>query len=251
MRTNNLTSTLFAALFCLCFSVSADAQFLKKLGKIASTVGNTANEITKTTQTVQTIQKDIKELTGSEPEADASEPTAEETGAEQPVAVADTPPTASKPSIKAGAPKTEKVPSGQSKQVAINGGSTTMRNMLGSYSMQLLECTGNSSSQTVTITFLVEHSLPNQSLFLYQKDTRAYANGQDFAHTDRFVGTKSGNNMVPTDIPIQCRLVIRNVVPSVQSFDSVLLQMKTQNKDGGRGDQKGTLELRNLAIHWN
>ncbi len=122
--------------------------------------------------------------------------------------------------------------------------------MLNGYTVQILACQGDAGAQTVTITFMVEHPLANQSLTLHSKDTRAYAQGLDYTNTDRFVGSRANTNMVPTEIPMECRLVIRNVVPSVKSFDSVTLNMKTHNKDGGKGDQKCTLELRKLAINW-
>ena len=258
MRTNSFFSAALLTLFCCFFSASLEAQFMKKLDKFAQKVEKTTKEVAKVNNSVQTVRQEIKVLTETEPEQKTTEVPATEQAENSPNTT-DKGTTANsgnenpKPApvkIKVATP-TEKVASGQSKNISINGASATVRNMLNAYTAQIISCQGNSSDQTVTLTFMMEHQLANQSLYIYSKDTKAYAKGQDYTNTDQYVGSKSFSNTVPTDIPMECRLVIRNVVSSVKSFDSVIMNMKTQNKDGGKGDQKGTLELRNLAIEWN
>lgn len=267
MRTNHLTSMFFATLFCCIFSVSLPAQnFFKKLDKFTQKVEKTTRDISKVNNSVQTVRKEVAEFTAEEPQQEtAPEPEQETSAADEPLAGTDTKPetvttqksnqSANFPQPKVSKAKTNppvvKVPGGQSQKISINGGNATVQNMLGSYTIQVLDCQGNSSDQTVTITFMVEHQLPNQTFHIIQKDTKAYAKGQDYTNIDRYVGSKSFHNMVPTEIPMECRVVIRNVVPSVKTFDSVMLNMKTQNKDGGKGGQKGSLEMKNLNINWN
>jgi len=264
MRTHNLTSMLFATLFCCFFSISLSAQnFFSKLDKISQTVEKSTQNIRKVNNSVQNVRREVAVFTGEVPkEETTNEPdqsattdsgsTGNRSTASVPASPKNNTNNSQVKALKGKQPTLAvKVPSGQSKNVSINGSNAIVRNMLGSYTIQVLDCQGNSGDQTVTITFLVEHNVANQSLYIYPKDTRAYAKGQDYTNIDRFIGSRSFNNVVPTDIPMECRVVIRNVVSSVKSFDSVILNMKTQNKDGGRGDQKGTLEMKNLNIQWN
>lgn len=257
MRTRIFITAFFAALLCCSFSLSAQDRGKKPRKTFWQKVGDVGRTIEKGTE----IVKPVVEVMTDEEEA---EPTEEEnseaqtSNEESPKEVEKKPSTASK------APKTinQKTSSGgqtsgsatlspgASKTANINGASTSLSNSMDDYTLKVTGCKGSKSDQTVTIYFSVQHGLADQYLAVRASRCKAFAGGTDYSKFATKVGSKNNNNTVPYEVEINCEATIKFVPPSVQSFESVSVDLYTKNKGSSSGTKTGKLELRNLKVAW-
>ena len=88
------------------------------------------------------------------------------------------------------------------------------------YEFKVIDCKGNVSEQTVSVTVTLKHSLPHQSVKLFIGSQKPIAYGEtgnsfeykeaEFPQSSGIMGYQSFN--MPTDILIKGTLVFRNVL---------------------------------------
>lgn len=134
----------------------------------------------------------------------------------------------------------------------------TIKGISESIDIQIIDCIGSSDQQTVTINFVISHSMVHQEMCINidNDDAKAYdIQGNEFLAKFGNIGNTSSTfncacNKVPTDVPVKGSIVFRNVLPSCEFLKFVTIKFGYKNEDGGSSWTKSNLELRNLKIEW-
>lgn len=130
-----------------------------------------------------------------------------------------------------------------------------------SFKVEILSCKGDRDKQTVKIELLISHNLPHQnvSMRLGKEESKAIDElGNVFSVKEGGIGSSSTstdgntivNSKVPTDIPVKCYIIVRNVLPSTDRFKFVSIKWGFTNFDDGGIPIWGNLEIRNFKIQW-
>lgn len=117
-------------------------------------------------------------------------------------------------------------------------------NNLSDIDITFLSCTGNKSSQSVTIRLSMHHNKINQNVNFY-RSLAFDAQGEEYSTND--TGGRYGVYTVPTDVNVNATITFKGVLPSVDSFSMVqisgtMYDVKTNNNLN--------IELRNIPIKW-
>jgi len=237
MRTNIFTSTLLIAIFCCFFSITAQAQFGKKILKTLDKTTTTINKAKEISNKVENAKQVVNEWTGEgEEEEETSDPETEAQGQTSPTqqsAPENKEPTVSKPS------KSTK-------------GSLPANNPLEGYTVKVLNCIGNSGTQSIKVTFTVYHELPEQALTIQADYTKAFSNGIEYKRSKRRVGSSNSvTGRVPNKTLLQCTVEFQNITDDVKTLDKVMIGLRSYNRVGRDNAKKGTLEMKNVSINWN
>jgi len=123
---------------------------------------------------------------------------------------------------------------------------------------QVLSCTGSRSAQTVTIEFMVSHSLVNQVFSIHSGSgaPTAFDNlGNTFeCKSIEFQNSRNGMGAVeidaPTDIRIKGSITFRNILPSTELLTLARFDYYLYNKDGGYGKDTEKIAIKNIKIKW-
>jgi hypothetical protein len=130
-----------------------------------------------------------------------------------------------------------------------------------SVTTRILSCLGDRNSQTVTIEFVVSHKILHQSLCIANDPTNVKAfdemgNELPVRATDIGSGGQkdlfgSGKcNKIPTDVPVKCFVILRNVMPGTDVIKFLTVALKFRNYDSTDDYTYGNLEVKNLIIKW-
>jgi hypothetical protein len=130
---------------------------------------------------------------------------------------------------------------------------TQVSNSNSNYKFSFLSCKGSRASQSVVVTFMIEHSLPNQTfnmVALFNNPKAFDSQGKIFStYYGTFGGKNETSGLIPTDIPITGSLIFSNILPGNDLFKAVIIDYFSTNLDRSN-DQKGTVEFKNLKIVW-
>lgn len=126
------------------------------------------------------------------------------------------------------------------------------------FNVEVLSCKGDRGQQTVTVEFLISHSLPHQELCINigTEDAKAADElGNSFQAKEGNIATKSTTygytcTKVPTDVPTKSYIIFRNIMPSTDIIKFLTIRYGFRNADGGGQYSMGNLEIRNLKIQW-
>lgn len=261
MRTKIFISALLAALFCCSFTLSAQQD--KNKPKQKKTFWQ---KLEKATEIIDDGKRIVAPVVEVLTEEDETESTDEEIGEAQTTGKSESPKEASQtPSTTSKPPKTvTQKPSstggqndasttlspGASQTANINGASASLSNSMADYTIKVTGCRGSKSDQSVTIYFTVQHGLADQYLAVRASRSKSVAGGISYNKFSTKVGGKNNNNTVPYEVEMNCEATIKSVPPSVQSFNSVSVDLYTKNKGSSSGTKTGKLELRNLKVVW-
>jgi len=127
-----------------------------------------------------------------------------------------------------------------------------------SFKFSFISCKGNRAAQNVTVTFTIEHNLPNQDFTIAMYDTDhgdAYdAQGTNYRITSfrstSVAGNEGTTGKIPTGIPITITLTFDNVLPGNDLFKLVSMIYNSSNLDNSNR-QLGTVSFKNIKIMWN
>jgi hypothetical protein len=130
------------------------------------------------------------------------------------------------------------------------------------FEISVLGCKGDRSGQSVTIEFLIKHSLPNQKFYLSFKASGPFnAQAVDLmgnSYTAKSVamnGLTSNDNWVlttlPTNVPTKGTITFRNVMPGTDYFKFADFQIQYLNFDGDSNDKVSLVTIKNLKINWD
>lgn len=124
----------------------------------------------------------------------------------------------------------------------------------------VIACTGDRSSQTVKIEFVVTHKLSHQEVCVAadKKNIKAYDKvGNEISVKSGDLGinaeglfTPARCNKVPTDVPVKGLIVLNNLLPSANVIGFISVGFKYRNYDSKNDYVYGTLEIRNLDVAW-
>jgi hypothetical protein len=127
-----------------------------------------------------------------------------------------------------------------------------------SFKFSFISCKGNRAAQNVTVTFTIEHNLPNQDFSINEWSTDmgdAYdAQGTNYRITSMNATSVGGmvgsTGKIPTGIPITITLTFDNVLPGNDFFKLVSMIYNCSNLDKSN-KQAGTVNFKNIKIMWN
>lgn len=135
------------------------------------------------------------------------------------------------------------------------GQKTEIVNSNGNFRATYISCKGRRASQSVELTFMIQHNIPNQEFSNNPADSdkgMAYdTQGQVYNANAIYIGgVKSNSGMIPTSIPVRITLVFNNVLPGNDFFKVVRFKYDSYNTDYSN-KQNGTLEFRNIKVIWD
>jgi hypothetical protein len=119
------------------------------------------------------------------------------------------------------------------------------------YNFKLISSNGTRSDQSVRLTFLVSHSLTNQTLSLDLDQYRGTAIYDEFGNDYDLVSLeKTSFYTVPYDTPLRFNLIVNGVMPGTEKFSTLIVRMSTYNVNEGSTGDFSTTEIRNIPIKW-
>lgn len=126
--------------------------------------------------------------------------------------------------------------------------------------IQIVSCTGDRNTQTVKIIFVVSHKLAHQEVCVAsdKKNIKVYdrignevsVKGADLGVNAEGLFTPARCNKIPTVVPVKGFIMLSNVLPSTAVLGFVSVGFKYRNFESKSDYTYGTLEIKNLSIHW-
>ena len=114
-------------------------------------------------------------------------------------------------------------------------------------------CIGNTSEQSVTLTFAINNKVANKSLvkFLPQEAYDENGNSYGFTLIDIVAPENSWNVFMPTNQRVKFSLKIKNVLPNTVKITSLRVYYKFNYPDSYTTYAEGDLLFLNVPIYWN
>lgn len=136
-----------------------------------------------------------------------------------------------------------------------NGQRTEILNSNSNFKATFLYCKGSRASQSVELSFMIEHNIPNQKFtnneFNSDKGKAYDTQGQVYNASSTFMGgAKINYCIIPTNNPMKISLVFNNVHPGNDLFKIITFIYDSHNIDRSNR-QKGILEFKNTKIIWD
>jgi hypothetical protein len=119
-----------------------------------------------------------------------------------------------------------------------------------------ISCKGSRASQSVELSFIIQHGIPNQEFRVSPpEECSAYdAQGQVYKARFRYIGGKEMGSYtsvaVPTNVPIKVSMVFNNILSGNDFFKVISLKYNSQNLDYSN-KQTGELEFKNVKVIWD
>ncbi|MCF8713711.1 hypothetical protein JM658_02635 [Joostella atrarenae] len=125
------------------------------------------------------------------------------------------------------------------------------------FSLKLVSVLGDIKAQTVAVSFLITHKLGNQLLCFYHRDVHTYvkdvADNKYFSEQasvgNMFVGYYSVCNRVLANIPIQTKVVFKNINPEVDVFSNITIKVSNEDLYADYSEFS-FIKGKNLVIDW-
>jgi len=135
----------------------------------------------------------------------------------------------------------------------------TLNSFNSQFTIKILSCTGDRSSQTVKIEFVIHHKKPNQDVTFNGMTTgniNAYDEiGNTFYAKDLGLANSTGSYnyahaIIPTDIDVKGYAIFSGIIGGTDKLKLVNIFVEAKNADGGANPVSGKIEIKNLKIQW-